>query len=100
MSASQESGRPPVVDVHCHVSLPDLESSLGGRFRPEYDPFSYHAGAVSNRYNADHFPEIVPQLTEPSRRLEDMDRMGWTSRHCRWRHRSTTTGPNPTWGSG
>lgn len=76
MSTPEDSGRQPVIDIHCHVSLPDLEASLGGRFRPEYDPFSYHAGAVSNRYNADHFSEIVPQLTEPARRLEDMDRMG------------------------
>lgn len=76
MTTPNEADRPQVVDIHCHVSLPELEASLGGRFRPEYDPFSYHAGAVSNRYNADHFSEIVPKLTEPARRLEDMDRMG------------------------
>jgi aminocarboxymuconate-semialdehyde decarboxylase len=68
--------RPPVVDIHCHVALPELEELVHGRFRPEYDPFSYHAGALSNAYNASHFSEIVPKLSEPGRRLEAMDRMG------------------------
>lgn len=68
--------RPLVVDIHCHVSLPELAGMVEGRFRPEYDPFSYHAGEVSSSYNAEHFAEIVPKLSEPARRLEDMDRMG------------------------
>jgi aminocarboxymuconate-semialdehyde decarboxylase len=69
-----EAGR--VVDIHCHVALPECEEWVRDRVRPEYDPFSYFAGAGSNDYNARHFSAIVPQLTEPSRRLEDMDRMG------------------------
>ncbi len=76
MSQPDQRRRPLVVDIHSHVSLPELEASLDGRFLPEYDPFSYYSGAVSNRYNAEHFSEIVPQLTQPARRLEDMDRMG------------------------
>ncbi|MEX0705071.1 MAG: amidohydrolase family protein, partial [Nitriliruptoraceae bacterium] len=65
-----------VVDIHCHVALPECQQWVEGHVRPEYDYFSYHAGAVSNEYNATHFSEIVPQLSEPSRRLEDMDAMG------------------------
>lgn len=76
MTSPPSSDTPPVVDIHCHVSLPELADVVEGRFRPEYDPFSYYAGDVSNRYNQDHFSEIVPGLSEPSRRLEDMDRMG------------------------
>ena len=76
MTTPSGAGRAQVVDIHCHVSLPELESTLAGRFRPEYDPFSFHAGAVSNRYNADHFADIIPKLSEPALRLEDMDRMG------------------------
>lgn len=65
-----------VVDIHCHVALPECTEWVRDRFRPEYDPFSYFAGARSNEYNDRHFSEILPQLTDPVRRLEDMDRMG------------------------
>ena len=50
-----------------------LGSALGS---PRADPFSFYSGAETKDYNAAHFAALAPKLTDPIRRLEDMDRMG------------------------
>jgi aminocarboxymuconate-semialdehyde decarboxylase len=43
---------------------------------PLADPFTFYSSEETRGYNAAHFAAIVPQLTDPVRRLEDMERMG------------------------
>ena len=49
---------------------------MEGLAPPLADPFSFYSSEETKAYNAAHFAAIVPQLTDPARRLEDMDRMG------------------------
>lgn len=65
-----------VIDVHAHVMTPEAEEIAAPLFTPERDPFIAYAGPVSDAYNRMHFAEILPNLTQPSQRLRDMDRMG------------------------
>jgi aminocarboxymuconate-semialdehyde decarboxylase len=50
-----------------------LGPALGSR---RADPFSFYSGEETKAYNAAHFAALAPKLTDPVRRLEDMDRMG------------------------
>lgn len=65
-----------VIDVHAHVMTPEAEEIAAPLFTPERDPFIAYSGPVSDAYNRMHFAEILPNLTQPSQRLRDMDRMG------------------------
>lgn len=40
------------------------------------DPFTFYSGDETRAYNAGAFAALAPKLTDPDRRLEDMDRMG------------------------
>lgn len=79
-AASPRAGRVPpgvrTVDIHCHVSAPQVDELVRPWFRPEHDAFTFHAGSASEAYNRRHFAEIVPKLQQPEERLRDMDRMG------------------------
>jgi aminocarboxymuconate-semialdehyde decarboxylase len=50
-----------------------LGSAIGTR---RADPFTFFSGEETKAYNAGHFAALVPKLTDPVQRLEDMDRMG------------------------
>lgn len=65
-----------VVDLHNHVSTPACEALLDGSPPPGLDPFTSYSGAETAAYNARHFGELVEKLTDPTRRLADMDSMG------------------------
>lgn len=65
-----------VIDIHAHVMTPEAEDIAAPLFTPDKDPFVDFSGPVSDAYNRRHFAEIVPMLTDPERRLRDMDRMG------------------------
>jgi aminocarboxymuconate-semialdehyde decarboxylase len=68
--------RPPVVDLHNHVLTPACQALVEGLASPRFDPFSFYSNDETKAYNAAHFAALLPQLTEPDRRLADMDRMG------------------------
>jgi len=70
--------RPRVVDLHSHVATPACQALVEGRVPPLplADPFAFWSNEETKAYNAGHFAAIVPQLTDPERRLADMDRMG------------------------
>lgn len=76
MGRSRASLPGPTIDIHCHVSMPDLEELVSPFYTPDRDPFTYYLGPASAQYNATHFREIVPKLTRPDIRLRDMDAMG------------------------
>lgn len=65
-----------VVDMHAHVGTPACQELVEGLSRPQTDPFSFYGGAETNAYNARHFGELTPKLTDPDERLADMDKMG------------------------
>lgn len=64
------------IDIHCHVMTPGCEELAQPFFTPDKDPFVNFSGPSSAAYNEKHFAEIVPKLTLPEVRLQDMDRMG------------------------
>lgn len=65
-----------VIDIHNHVATPACQTLVEGLASPLDDPFTFFSGAETKAYNAAHFAELAPKLTDPVRRLEDMDRMG------------------------
>lgn len=65
-----------VIDIHCHVSTPELDEIVRPVFTPEAEPFTRYLGPASTAYNDRHFTEIIPKLSEPEIRLRDMDTMG------------------------
>ena len=67
---------PPVIDLHCHVLVPEANDLVAPEFAPEKDPFRRWAGERSNAYNATAFADLVPAMTDPQTRLRAMDRMG------------------------
>ena len=66
----------PVIDLHNHVTTPACLALLDGPAPLTLDPFIRYSGDETLAYNAGHFGGLVDQLTNPDRRLADMDRMG------------------------
>ncbi len=66
----------PTIDIHCHVLVPESEQLVADEFDPAKDPFIHYLGPSSRAYNREHYSDIVPQMTDVSIRLKDMDRMG------------------------
>ncbi|MBL7258546.1 amidohydrolase family protein [Paractinoplanes lichenicola] len=64
------------VDIHGHVILPDTLPLTAGLMSPEMDPFTYYGGDETNAYQVEHVRAIMPQATDPVRRIADLDRMG------------------------
>ena len=67
---------PKVIDIHSHVATPACQALVEGLASPLMDPFAFYSGEDTKAYNARHFAELVGKLTDPSERIEDMDRMG------------------------
>lgn len=65
-----------VIDIHAHVMTPEAEEIAAPLFSPDKDPFIGYSGPASEAYNREHLPDILPHLTRPDVRLQDMDRMG------------------------
>ncbi|HET9770395.1 MAG TPA: amidohydrolase family protein [Acidimicrobiia bacterium] len=65
-----------VIDIHNHVATPACQALVEGLGSVLDDPFAFWSGPETKAYNAEHFAALVPKLTDPARRLEDMDRMG------------------------
>ncbi|MPZ73593.1 MAG: amidohydrolase family protein [Nitriliruptorales bacterium] len=70
--------RPRAIDIHAHVGTPacnELVHGMASRLDRE-DPFTFFGGSETVEYNARHFSELLPKLTDPAERIADMDRMG------------------------
>ncbi len=69
-----------VIDIHCHIMVPEVEQRIEQVYSREQivanEPYDRYAGQPSREHNRSIFPELIPKLTEPERRLRDMDRMG------------------------
>jgi aminocarboxymuconate-semialdehyde decarboxylase len=64
------------VDIHCHISTPEVEPLVKDLVTPEKEPFFRFATAETLQINQQLFAALVPKLTDPQERLKDMDRMG------------------------
>ena len=64
------------VDIHCHISTPEVEPLVRDLLTPEKDPFIRFATAETQQINRQQFAALLPKLTDPQERLKDMDRMG------------------------
>jgi aminocarboxymuconate-semialdehyde decarboxylase len=65
----------PIIDLHNHVSTPACETLLDSPAPPWLDPFTRYSGDETRAHNTRHFAGLLGQLTDPARRLADMDRM-------------------------
>jgi aminocarboxymuconate-semialdehyde decarboxylase len=68
--------KPPIVDIHCHVSTPECEPLVADLYRSELEPYDHFAGELSAAHNRACMAELRPKLTDPAVRLADMDRAG------------------------
>jgi aminocarboxymuconate-semialdehyde decarboxylase len=65
----------PTVDIHAHILVPEIGRLVEGQFDPSKDPF-LKFGGLSNEHNRQIFGELIPLLTDPTRRLAEMNRQG------------------------
>lgn len=64
------------IDIHCHLATPASRSPVDAHRRPEFEPYDYFMGQDSKDHNKVMFPSISDALTNPTARIEHMDRMG------------------------
>lgn len=65
-----------VIDLHNHVGTPACQKLVQGLSSPRLDPFTFYSGEETRAYNTRHFAQLAAKLTDPARRLDDMQRMG------------------------
>jgi aminocarboxymuconate-semialdehyde decarboxylase len=65
-----------VIDVHNHVLTPEAQEIAARWYEPLLEPYDLFAGAASARHNQAIFGDLVQPMTDPDRRIADMDRMG------------------------
>jgi aminocarboxymuconate-semialdehyde decarboxylase len=65
-----------VVDVHNHVLTPEAQEIAAEWYEPAFEPYDLYAGAASARHNREFFSGLVEPMTDPQRRLHDMDAQG------------------------
>ena len=63
------------VDIHAHTVAPEIARLVTDQFDPAKDPFLRYGG-VSTEYNQRLSGDLLPMLTDPARRLAQMDRQG------------------------
>ncbi len=63
------------VDIHAHILVPEIAQLVSNEFDDSKDPFLRFGGA-STEHNQKIFPDLLPLLTDPARRLAHMDRQG------------------------
>ena len=65
-----------MVDVHNHVLTPEAQEIAAEWYEPAFEPYDLYAGAASARHNREFFGGLVEPMTDPQRRLRDMDAQG------------------------
>ena len=63
------------VDIHCHLLVPEAAALVAPYFDAELDEFHRWSNATTRAYNEIAFGEIASLMTDPRRRLQEMDRM-------------------------
>jgi aminocarboxymuconate-semialdehyde decarboxylase len=71
-AAPRRRGRGPVIDIHCHLSVPEADALA----RPHMPTFPDFSSPLTTEVNRKQFQAIGPKLASLEARLADMDRMG------------------------
>lgn len=74
--APGRGNRPPTIDVHCHYLNTAVAAKAAVLEPARYDPTTIFANALTRETNARQMSVRAPQLSDVTRRLADMDRMG------------------------
>jgi aminocarboxymuconate-semialdehyde decarboxylase len=66
------------IDMHAHLFVPEVEQLVQGMDGAEAEAQRQATllGGASQSYNASMFAAVLPRLTDPVVRLDDMDRLG------------------------
>lgn len=70
-----QRGKHLVVDIHCHLSVPEAEAFVRSQVDNPPDPLAF-TSAASKAVNGALFAAIGPKLNGVDARLADMDRLG------------------------
>jgi aminocarboxymuconate-semialdehyde decarboxylase len=70
-----KSGR-RVVDLHCHMGVPEAAQLAQSHFKPELEPSTKFTTPRSAAINAAMMQDIRGKLTTPAEKIADMDRLG------------------------
>ncbi len=65
-----------VIDIHCHMSVPEAADLVQPAFTPESEPALHFTSPASRQVNAAQAGCLKPLLTSPERKVEEMDRLG------------------------
>ena len=75
-SSSSQRKAPRRIDVHCHYLQPAVAAKVAHLEPARYDPSTVFANALTRETNLRQMQERSVALTDVTRRLQDMDRMG------------------------
>jgi aminocarboxymuconate-semialdehyde decarboxylase len=75
-SGSNGKARQRVIDVHCHLLVPEAARLVQPHFCPEFEPATRFTTARSAEINAAMMKEIYGRITRVEDKIADMDRMG------------------------
>lgn len=64
------------VDIHCHVQSKEAQALIAPHFAIEKEPSLYYATPQTRDINRQQMADIADQITNASRRIADMDRLG------------------------
>lgn len=70
-----QRGEHLVVDIHCHLNVPDADQLVRANISPLPNPFAFMS-PCSLQVNIEQFAAISPKLNGIDERIGDMDRMG------------------------
>lgn len=73
---SKRKRRPLTIDFHCHVLTPECETIVADLAPAGVDPFVAAASKETVDHNRRAIQALMPKLTDPARRLRDMDATG------------------------
>lgn len=101
-AVNQRSRAVQVIDLHCHVFVPDVErlTAQEAQRRQENARMRLTTGEASSQYNDERMlPDIAGKLVDPGARLEDMERLGIDlqvlspspSHYCYWADEALAT---------
>ncbi|HVV94912.1 MAG TPA: amidohydrolase family protein [Hyphomicrobiales bacterium] len=74
-AAVRARGRTRVVDIHCHLSVPEADALVAAQ-RPQGGFADSFSSALTREVNRTQFQGIAAKLASLEARLADMDRMG------------------------
>lgn len=75
-AAPRGHGGSRIVDIHCHMSVPEAAALMKPLFRPEMEPALGFNSQASIEVNHAQHATIAPKLATAEAKIADMDRLG------------------------